>query len=142
MQCLLFEIEDEEEHSTLDLLLKKCVKCNKEKEEEEFSWRGGENYRRTECKECTKELEKERARLRSLHGNPSDGYSCPICKREYDEVKGQGGRKCTPWVIDHDHKTNTFRGWLCHKCNRGLGAFNDDVELLKRAADYLKNNQV
>src|SRR5574343_216822 len=28
--------------------------------------------------------------------------------------------------FDHNHRTNAFRGWLCHHCNVGLGHFKDD----------------
>lgn len=137
MQSLLFELELESETKE-EGSLKKCTKCHEHKEEEEFPWRGGENYRRTECKKCRKKLASEAKTLRDLYGNPPDDHRCPICDRTEEEVKGQGGKKCTPWVIDHDHKTNTFRGWLCHKCNRGLGAFNDNLEILEKVIDYLK----
>ncbi len=40
--------------------------------------------------------------------------------------------------LDHCHGTGAFRGWLCDRCNRGLGFFDDNIEGLKRAIAYLK----
>lgn len=40
-------------------------------------------------------------------------------------------------VIDHTHTTGIMRGLLCYKHNTGLGMFNDNAVLLRKAADYL-----
>jgi hypothetical protein len=40
--------------------------------------------------------------------------------------------------VDHDHATGKIRGMLCEHCNKGLGHFYDDPELMILAANYLK----
>jgi len=39
--------------------------------------------------------------------------------------------------LDHDHETGEFRGWLCHRCNLGIGWLGDNAEGLVRALKYL-----
>jgi hypothetical protein len=55
---------------------------------------------------------------------------CAIC-----DVTVQGERMC----VDHDHETGTVRGLLCRLCNKSLGGFRDDVELLHKAVAYLQS---
>lgn len=62
------------------------------------------------------------AELKSLK---ADVKECVIC--------GTGG----PLVVDHDHRTGQIRGLLCNHCNRGIGHFRDDPDLLEFARMYL-----
>jgi len=56
---------------------------------------------------------------------------CPICLCEGVEL-----------CPDHDHKTGLVRGWICGKCNRGIGMFKDSASSLQRAVDYLRGGLV
>jgi hypothetical protein len=118
---------------------KVCIKCKEDKPLSAYSNSSGAKYKRPECKECNRELTKIRDGLRATYGMPDEGYRCPICRRGSEEVKGKGGKNNGPWVLDHCHKTNEFRGWLCHNCNRGLGAFEDDLMRILKAAVYVEN---
>ena len=55
---------------------------------------------------------------------------CKICEKKCESGK--------ILCVDHNHDTGQIRGLLCTKCNKGLGLFKDNYELLKRAAKYLK----
>lgn len=65
----------------------------------------------------------------------AQGCKCAICGTQ--EPQGIGGSK--GWNIDHCHKTNQVRFILCNHCNRGLGAFRDNPEFMRKAADLLEN---
>jgi len=39
---------------------------------------------------------------------------------------------------DHNHKNGKKRGKLCFNCNTGIGQFQENPRLLKRAAKYLR----
>lgn len=42
--------------------------------------------------------------------------------------------------LDHVHETGEFRGFLCARCNMGLGYFKDSEELLIDALHFLMNS--
>jgi len=57
-------------------------------------------------------------------------YRCAMCKREEVDFK-------TNLAVDHCHRTGEVRGLLCWLCNKRLGKFSDDHELLRAAALYV-----
>jgi hypothetical protein len=59
----------------------------------------------------------------------SQNDSCAIC--------GKPANNVDEFDVDHCHNTGTVRGLLCHKCNTGIGFFEDDPELLTKAIQYL-----
>jgi|ERR1700722_4220582 len=62
----------------------------------------------------------------------AQGGLCAICRK-----KQLGDKRTKHSHVDHCHKTGKVRGILCGNCNIGIGKFNDNPELLDRAAAYL-----
>jgi Recombination endonuclease VII. len=58
---------------------------------------------------------------------------CAIC--------GNGCKSGRRLAIDHDHETKKVRGLLCGNCNRGIGMFLDNPELMRRAAGYVESRR-
>tara|TARA_B110000211_G_scaffold225827_1_gene278590 strand:+ start:28 stop:429 length:402 start_codon:yes stop_codon:yes gene_type:complete len=43
-------------------------------------------------------------------------------------------------VVDHDHDTLKFRGWLCASCNLGIGHLGDNIEGVEKAIAFLRKH--
>lgn len=116
-----------------------CINCNTRQPADQFQHMlSGEIKRK--CRTCARNQSNLIKALKKVHPYPDDDYVCPICERHLDEVSQHGQTKLQNWVLDHCHDTETFRGWLCHHCNVGLGAFADDLSRVKNAVTYLERH--
>ena len=61
----------------------------------------------------------------------AQNHQCAICRRDNDDIR--------KFAVDHDHLTGKVRALLCHNCNKGLGMFQDNADLLQKASKYLEN---
>lgn len=136
--------------------MKICKVCNVEKEETMFY--SSKQYINHHCKECNSKKSKEwysknkDAKKKSAlkhHYKKSYGMSfedreemynkqngrCLICLSDIYLVSKDKKKRA---VIDHCHFTQKVRGMLCQLCNTGLGSFEDNPEMLRRAALYLE----
>lgn len=60
---------------------------------------------------------------------------CDLCGQHETAKNPDGTVKLL--AVDHDHESGVNRGFLCSRCNTGLGMFKDDPDLLSKAIDYL-----
>lgn len=132
---------------------KKCPKCGKRKYRKSFD----KNAARSDgldvyCRICHKQYQKrwrEAHPIQKAHAAFVSGLKvkyglslaqfeillkrqkkvCAICKKPE-----QRNRRLS---VDHCHSSKQVRGLLCDKCNVGIGRFNDDPKLIKRAYQYL-----
>jgi len=120
--------------------VKTCRICQEDKPVSMFQGTTGGKAKQRVCKSCFKDQYHKVKKLKEKIPLPSADYCCPICERNEAELKKIEKTKKTVWSFDHCWTTYTFRGWLCHRCNRGLGFFTDDINSLKNAAIYLERS--
>lgn len=65
--------------------------------------------------------------IEEIENYKKDHLCCEIC-----------GKTNVTLCVDHDHKTNEFRGMLCQSCNRFLGWFDHNK---KEVEKYLKKKK-
>lgn len=66
---------------------------------------------------------------------------CAICGEPEKAIHpNHNTNKPQPLAVDHCHKTGRIRGLLCSFCNRAIGFFKEDIDLLNKTVQYLTNN--
>lgn len=142
---------------------KVCPGCKENKPIAEFGYRSGGKFLTSLCPLCVleysrrrraKDPERHREREREYESRPevqrrnrirhvaklygitseeyealesAQGSACAICRKEHPKLH-----------VDHCHDTGKVRGLLCPGCNVGLARFDDSIEGLQRAIDYLR----
>jgi hypothetical protein len=127
-----------------------CIKCDIEQPIDQFNAMkyasaDDDDKKQTEikrtCRTCNRNQSTLVKQLRRENNYPDIDYTCPICDRGLKEIGKYGQPRLQSWVLDHCHDTLTFRGWLCHHCNVGLGGFSDNLTRLKKAVIYLTKHK-
>ena len=100
-----------------------CIKCEEWKPLDQFEIQpSGKSYR-NDCILCRKKAGQV---LRELHKTaPPKPDVCELCHLPGD------------LVLDHDHKTGKFRGWIHDNCNRGIAYLGDSYEGVQKGLIYL-----
>jgi len=139
---------------------KRCTGCGITKPRSNFYLYKSQPSKISQCKACLSESRKERYK-KSKH-KEIDRYfvrKYGITLEERDALVLEQGGKCKicsvilafettqknqkqnnqKGCVDHCHETEEIRGILCNQCNKGLGSFKDNTEILQKAIDYLKD---
>ncbi len=75
-----------------------------------------------------------------MHMYEKQGGKCAICGARKESFSSDKGRNET-LVVDHCHDKKHVRALICAACNKGLGHFYDDSELMQKAVEYLKKHK-
>lgn len=122
---------------------KVCNVCHKLLDTSNFSknQNGKDNrtVRRPSCDNCRITIDgvgiPQKEKIKWMKLKPEyEIFTCPICQ------KTTIPSLTSKVVLDHDHNTGKVRGWICDSCNTGIGRFKDDVDLLKRAINFLETS--
>lgn len=62
-------------------------------------------------------------------------HVCAICGNK--ETTERNGVQL-PLHVDHNHRTGKIRGLLCNRCNRTVGLFEDNIDIMASAISYLQ----
>lgn len=137
--------------------MKICNQCNEEKKLVEFSNHPkGKFGKHPTCKSCRNAFARnyyvDNSERILASQKVRDRYNPDyerqkkygLSKEQFQEMLKSQTNKCKicgaeeKLVVDHSHMTGKVRGLLCHKCNRGLGQFNDNIPLMFKAIEYLR----
>jgi hypothetical protein len=105
--------------------MKICIYCKETKQFDQFPKHShSRDNLDNRCKECVKQQTVVRKKL--YQDAPPKPKVCECC-----------GKEPSKWCLDHDHTDDSFRGWLCDKCNTGIGNLGDNLDGLIKAVNYL-----
>ncbi len=103
-----------------------CTTCNKIKPKEDFSTNLLRCFKNNSLKKHFNITINDYNYLLLKQNN-----RCAICNRHENEFSKK-------LAVDHCHKTNKIRKLLCMNCNTLIGQSKDDIEILKKAINYLE----
>lgn len=123
--------------------MKTCNSCTTDKPLSDFYNNG--KWKQGSCKPClikknNKVAQKNHLKrkynlsLEEFHEKlENQKYCCALCGKTQED---EGSFLC----VDHNHDTGKVRDLLCRVCNRALGLFKDNPELLRKAAEYIERH--
>jgi hypothetical protein len=71
----------------------------------------------------------------------AQGGHCAICPATVGREAASNRKAPDRLHVDHDHVTGKVRALLCGRCNLVIGEVDEDIERLRRMADYLERHK-
>jgi hypothetical protein len=119
-----------------------CTRCHQLLPLDKFYYRQQSNSYDSWCNACRNEIckhDKDKKRDTKYNLLPGQFDRLDISQNRVCAICGKPNQNGKRLVVDHDHLNDSVRGLLCDKCNRGIGHFDDNISLLKKAIEYLKH---
>lgn len=135
---------------------KVCGACGQVRPMTEYApMKYGKGGRHSNCRECQARYAAERTLLDSVFSRRRKLRRCfDMTLSEYENLWTFQGGVCylchrmdkVNLCVDHDHRCcpsevtcgECVRGLICHSCNKMLGAADDNAELLRRGAEWVR----
>lgn len=109
-------------HSERFVSSNNCVECNKEqmlKRSKKAKWSRIKKIYGLEERECIEMMDAQSGK-------------CAICSVDLNNKNAH---------IDHCHESGKVRGFLCGRCNQGIGLLDESEDLLLSAINYIRSNK-
>jgi len=133
--------------------LKRCSSCQEEKPATEYNKNAGlKDGLHNQCKPCKKnswkspeaiKRSKQKATIRNRF--KWSGFT----QKDFQDKLLEQNHRCAicqtddpgamDWHADHDHSNGQKRGILCRKCNLGISYFDDNLDSLQAAIQYIQH---
>ena len=132
-----------------------CKKCGESKPlTEYYKVNKNSKFYHGKCKACTIKkgqdnydpVKRRNENLKRTYGIGLDEYNimlekqdgkCAVCGTTEPKGRQSGRGKVECFYVDHNHTTGEVRGLLCNACNRAIGNFQDDPNIIRKAIAYL-----
>lgn len=145
---------------------KRCTKCKKELDLQQFHVDKSVGKPKSHCKSCVRESQRRAWPNHRRDPTTNSLYACRsnlkrkygMTIREYEEILCRQNQRCAicgrnengraykhgqpkRFCLDHNHTTGKIRGLLCSTCNRVVGIIETRSDLLERAKNYIVEHQ-
>ena len=135
---------------------KNCVACSKENSKRRYDTGKAEEWNRANAEKVNaanrkryhaltpeEKLKRNRAQHLALYGLTLESYDAMMVKQN-NVCALCGCPETNPkkrhLSVDHCHDSGKVRDLLCDRCNRGIGAFGDNIDLLEKSVIYLQKH--